>query len=281
MEINNHISFRTDDHLDFIEYLKTNGIPHSVGEILSSLDILESDPNWPVVSEFARKYAPNFLSETIFSKEELLSAEWLRVYSGFRFGYPQPEGAFEYENITYSREHYCKHCSSGLVQVDSFRMKKTPKWGKRHFMELNWVGDELFLTETAKKVLEGAGITGIYFRRVKDKKGTEYFDDIYQMEVAFLLAKGMDEEKTPIQEESVCPYCGVKKYVTKGTGMLAFQREIFTNVPDIVKTYECFGWGHYIARDIIVNQKVYRTIVENDLGRNLIFQPILLVDKTD
>ena len=37
------------------------------------------------------------------------------------------------------------------------------------------------------------------------------------------------------------------------------------------------------AQLIIVNQKVYRTMVENDLGRNLIFQPILLVDndKTD
>ncbi len=278
MEVNRHLFFRTDEQHDFIEYLEKNGVPCKICDEFVSLDIFESNPIWDAISDYVVENKMVSTSEMIFSKEELLSAEWLRVYSGFRFGYPQPEGAFEYENITYSREHYCKHCSSGLVQVDSFRMKKTPKWGKRHFMELNWVGDELFLTETAKKVLEGAGITGIDFRRVKHKKGTEYYDDIYQMVVTFLLAKGMDEEKTPIQEESVCPYCGVKKYVTKGTGMLAFQREIFTNVPDIVKTYECFGWGHYIARDIIVNQKVYRTIIENDLGRNLIFQPILLVD---
>lgn len=281
MEINRHVAFRTDDYPDFIDYLKNNDIPHEIGEIISCLDIFESDPRWLFVSKYARENDFFCMSETIFSKEELLSAEWLRVRSAFRFGYPQPEGAFEYENITYSRKDYCKNCASGLVQVDSFRMKKAPKWGKRNFLELNWVGDELFISGIAKKILEEAQITGIDFCGVKNKPGTEFFDDIHQLLVPDLLDYGMIEERSPIRGFEVCPYCNVKKYVPSGRGMFVYRKDCFENAPDVVKTSECFGSGHYISRMIFVRQKVYRIITENKLDRALVFEPILLQKQSD
>ena len=53
--------------------------------------------------------------------------------------------------------------------------------------------------------------------------------------------------------------------------------EIFEHAPDIVKTGEVFGDGHYIARIILINQKVYRAIVDNHLERGLVFEPIELL----
>jgi hypothetical protein len=277
MEINKHITFRADDDKKLIRYLRENGIPFDEGEIISAVDILESNPHWEFISNYIRKKDILCQSETIFSKDELMSAEWLTVYSMWRCGYPQPESNFEYETITYSRQNYCKECSRGLVQVSPFRMKKAPKWGRRSFTELNWVGDELFINDRCKTVLENAGITGIGFGDVKDSKGIESYEDIHQLIVPTLLKKGMIENCSYIREFWVCQSCGTKKYISSGIGMPVFREESFENAPDVVKTAEVFGDGHYIARVIIVSQKVYRIIVENGLDRGLVFEPIQLV----
>ncbi len=277
MKVKKQIWFNTEDSQELVAYLKKNEIAFEEVDHFSTVDIFDDDPHWPALLNYVNKQKLRCVSETIFSKKELFEAEWLTIYSQYRFGYPQPEGKFEYRNITYSSKNFCPYCDSGLEQVDSFRMKKVPKWGKRNFMELNWIGDELFLSEAAKIALEDAQITGINFRRVKNKAGENFLDDIYQLAIPTLSEKGLVEEHTGIKEITRCPHCGQKKYVTNGIGMLAFQKEIFTNAPDVLKSVECFGSGHYISRVILVRQKVYRAIMEKDLGRALVFEPILLL----
>ena len=271
-----HICFRADEAPKLIQYLESNHIPFSSGEIIWSADILQSDPHWPVISHFMNEYDLFIMPETIFTPEELSAAEWLSIRSEWRAGYPQPEGNFGYEEITYKKDHYCDCCSCGLEQIDCFRIKKAPKWGKRSFFQLNWVGDELFVSNRARQFLEQKNITGISFKEVTNKTGTEIFPDVQQMFIHNLLSKGIVENNASIKKSYVCPKCGSKKYIGSGVGMMQFHKEIFTNAPDVVKTAEIFGDGHYASRMILIRNHVYQILTENLLDSSLIFEPIEL-----
>lgn len=276
MEIKKRVVFRMDEAAGLIAYLRKNQIPFEENYI-SVIELLESDPRWPAIAEIVEQEDLICQSETVFTKQELDSAEWLQVRSQWKCGYPQPEANFEYETITYTRKGYCSECGSGLQQINPFRLRKPIKWGKRHFAELNWVGDELFISDTAKQLLQDGQTTGIFHMDVLDKKGSERIEGITQLRVESVLESGLLSNRDSIRETSICPQCGTVKHVPSGVGMLAMQREIFAGQPDIVKSGDCFGSGHYSTRIIIVRQKVYQLIVKNQLDRGLVFEPIELI----
>lgn len=277
MEISKHICFKPHEVPTLVHYLRNNKVPFEDDEGLSVLDIYESSIHWPYIEKQVRSANLFCLSETIYSTEELRNAQWLSIRSQWRFGYPQPEDDFKYESITYTRRNWCPQCSSGLEQINPFRIKKVPKWGQRHFAELNWVGDELFVDDTAQVALTQAGTSGISFLEVCNKKGADIFRNIRQIQVERTLDMGLQTDGVSIREMLYCPKCGISKFVLSGIGMLSFRKEVFENQPDFVKTREFFGSGHYAARIILVRQKVYQTIIENGLGRGLVFEPVELV----
>lgn len=277
MRIQNHICFRTSDYPDFIRYLYDEGIPFDWDDNFSVIEIYEDDPNWSNVEIFVKKYKLFRTFETHYANEEITSAPWLYTWCRWRCGYPQPELVFTTENTTYSIPDECRMCGSGAVQIAPFRIKKTPKWGKRAFMELNWIGDELFLSGSAKQVLETNGITGISFEKVLSKNGKETLEDVFQMKISTILPAGLVEEKTCLTKSYICPACGQKKFVPSGRGQFAYRKEIFDNAPDVVKTAEIWGDMHYAVRMICIRQNVYQTIVQNKLDRGLVFEPLLLV----
>lgn len=277
MEINRHIAFRNNDATELVIYLQNNNISYDIGKDFSSIDIYESNPHWKHISEIVRNKDLFNFTETIFSKEELQKAEWLRVRSQWHYDYPQPENAFKYETITYTREIYCQKCGCGLKQIDSFRMKKAPKWGTRHFLMVNWIADELFVSETAKTILQNEGFSNISFLNVKNKKGTELLSNIYQMAIHSFLENGFVEHQERLHEVLICPQCGSKKYHPNGIGMYAFKKNIFENAPDIVKTSDWYGWGRSASHLILIRQKVYQCIIKNHLDKSLVFEPIELI----
>ena len=278
MEIKKHICFQNRKAPLLYQYLQQNQIPFKEDDSLSVLDICQSDPHWPGVQRFVSHYGLLCQSETLYSEKERRNAQWLRMRSASRLGYPQPENDFDYEkDITYTRAEWCPICSSGLKQIGPFRMKRPPKWGKRCFAELNWVGDELFLNDAAREILTDAGISGISFRDVKNSSGKEASPDISQLVVHTQLQPGLIVNRPSIRSVSICPNCGVPKYLPSGIGMECYCRDIFENMPDIVKTGEIFGSDHYAARNILVRQNVYRAIREHKLDRGLVFDPIELI----
>lgn len=278
MEINKHVCFYEEESPELLNYLKANNIPFN-GDNLLVMDIYESDPHWKFIGKCVEEHKLLCLSRACFSKQEVEESKWLRVRSMWLNGYPQPEDGFNYETITYTRKNYCTECGSGLIQTDAFRLKKAPKWGRRHFMMLNWVSDELFVNEIAKAVLEREKITGISFKEVKNKKGDEIYEGVYQLVITNLLEPGCIAEKSSLHEVLLCPKCGVKKFHANGKGKIAFRRSIFDSAPDIVKTGDLFGWGHAAPREIIVRQNVYQTIMKHDIGRGLDFEPIDLYNQ--
>ena len=286
MEIQKHIFFIKNEAPELYDYIIKNKIKCkcsegiAAGDVFVSLDIYESNQHWNYIEKYCdiHNVGKPIRSETIFSKNELNNAQWLTLRSKWHNGYPQPEAAFGYKkDITYSNDKHCSTCGDGLKQIDSFRLKKQPNWGNKHFFMLNWVFDELFVDGVAKNILEKEGITGISFLEVKNKKGTEVFEDTYQMIIHNRLKPGLITERRSIDDIYVCAECGVPKYHPTGMGMLAFKKEIFEGAPDVVKTAEIFGWGHAAPTEIIVSQKVYQTITKNRLDRSLVFEPIELV----
>lgn len=277
MEIWNHFTFRKDMHPLTTQYILNSNIQYKHGEILSVVDISENDPHWEELSRLLKLDNNTYLSETKFSKEELCSAEWLTVRSQWYYDYPQPEDHYRYTELTYSKEHSCSDCGMGLVQQDSFRFKRTPKWGKRNFCMTNWVYDELFVSPKAKELLESSDLKGVSFLNVLNKSGREVLADIYQMQIPYILRKALETSSDRIKKISNCPICDKRKFLSNGRGKFEFKKEIFLNAPDFVKSAEQFGSGLIASRLILVSQKAYRFIVENKLDSSLVFEPIDLV----
>lgn len=277
MKVKKHISFRNDSDLVLIQYLNGQEIAYNKGGIISSLDIYEHNVHWPYIQQYVHNNDLVCYSETSFSKKELSDAAWLTMRSKWRNGYPQPEDAFGYERITYEKEKHCVECGAGLRQKESFQIKKTPNWGQRHFMMLNWVEDELFVDDSAKTVLDTSRLSGIEFAKVKNKQGLEFLPNVNQLVVKNILPAGLQVDCRAINATHFCPKCGIPKYHPSGEGMYEFNRAVFENAPDIVKTNEWFGWGYAASRLIIVSQKTYQLITQNNLDRGLVFEPVLLV----
>lgn len=277
MEINKHIFFGKDKAPELVEYLQQNGIPYKDTNGLIIFDILQSDQHWRTVCGIVENRKISYLSETLFSKQELSDASWLTVRSQWRNGYPQPESNFAYQRITYSTDHYCNECGSGLQQVDSFRMKSAPKWGNKHFMMLNWVYDELFLDDAAKNMLIENGFTGFHFSNVHSKNGKSVLSGVHQLVIDSKSNPGFIEGNPDVRNIVMCPVCGIQKYHPSGIGMHSFRKDALLDMPDICKTYEVFGWRKSSDHLILVRQNVYRSIMDNRLDRGLVFSPVELI----
>ena len=277
MQIRHHIAFRSDEHSEFLKYLTENNIKFKDGDILCSLDILSDNLYYSEVTRFAEKYNVISYSDTVFSKKELESAEWLTLRSTWHNGYPMPDGDFGYFHETYDGNRYCPECGCNLYQQDSFKLRKTPSWGKRSFMMLNWVYDELFVSDETKEFLLNSGLSGFHFTDVKNKNGKTILPDVNQLCIDTELQPGLIYPQPRIRNLLICPKCGSKKYHPNGVGIFKFKKSIFEGMPDIVKSEEYFGWGRGADRLIIVKNSFYKTITKNKLDRALEFQPIELV----
>lgn len=144
-------------------------------------------------------------------------------------------------------------------------------------MMLNWVGDELFVTDICRSVLEKENLSGISFGTVNDKKGLRTLSNVNQLIIPSKLSMGIIEDRRSVDQVFTCACCGATKYHPTGIGMMAYDKGIFRDAPDFVKTAEIFGWEKGAAHRIIISQKAYRAIVNNKLDQGLVFEPIELV----
>lgn len=273
MEINKHICIDEDIAPDLVDLLKSRGFKPNFGGGYV-IDIYESDPLWKEIRPYDESNKVVCVSNTIFTKKELRNASWLRIRSKWHNGYPQPESGFGYQKTTYDINSGCSHCEMNMKQKDSFYLKSEPKWGTRHLFMLNWVADELFCDEKVMRVFEKENVTGVSFYPVKNKKGDKIFENVYQLRIENVLDPGFILDQNTYDSIVTCPECNSKLYHPNGIGIKQFEADIFKNAPDIIKSFEWFGWGKGVSRLILINQKVYRILTENSLDRSLEFQVV-------
>lgn len=277
MEIKQRIVFRNDEHKDLINYLIDNGIEFINDDQTSLiiLEILETHLCWPTINDYIIQHNMITIADSIYTKEELDQAKWFTIRSQWRWQYPQPSQNGAYRHITYSNQNTCIECGSNEIQIDLFRLKMAPKWGKRHFLMLNWIDDELFSSDYARSVLSDSGLRGLSFLDALKSGNREKMENINQLKIDHILPEGLIDQDNTIKEITTCKICGVKKYVMAGRG-LVYKKSVFSNDVDIAKSFEVFGFGHYAPQCIFVNRRFYDIIIINGLDRNLVFEPLKL-----
>jgi hypothetical protein len=153
MDIWHRVSFNASTKPDFLEAIQGLGVINKTLELpgrggkMVFIDIVESNPQWAIVSEFVVRSGATDIQETFFTNEEIRNAEWLRLKSTFEQGYPQPKSNWPIKQQSY--EFLCPECCI-YRQTNSMRIAKEPSLGRKSFMSLIWAG-ELFCT------LEGSG----------------------------------------------------------------------------------------------------------------------------
>lgn len=259
----------------FRRFLCTNGIPHENSDLtgFTVLEINESDPKWETVKTHITANNISYDTTAIYTESELNSAPWLTVRSKRRWEYPMPDNG-KYLETVYSLDEYCPSCGKGAVQKDLFRVKKSPKWGSSHFLMLNWIEDELFVSEKAKEILSRSGLTGFTFSDVLKYKKDTKLDDIYQLRIENTAKNGFVADGEYITAERKCPCCNSVKWIINGRGF-PFNTDALNDCADIVKTREGFGDCKLHANKIIISHNFYKVLKENKLCKNLEFTPII------
>ncbi len=259
---------------DIVDFLKGLGAAYKEGGLVSTLDIAQDDAHFSEIVSFFEANGIHPVSEAVFSNAELESAGWLRVRSTWRCGYPLPSDGRKYISATYDTAHYCAKCGAGLVQKKCFALKKAPNWNSRSFLMLNWVHDELFVSQKAAGLLCDSGLSGFTVRDVLDKSGNR-LDGIYQLYIPHALEDGLCTDSAG--KVSICPDCGGKRHLLSA-GRVHYKRSVFDRAPvDIVKSAELFG-EIACCRMIFISQNFYQFLLAHKLERGLAFEPVGLVD---
>lgn len=266
-----------NDIKKIIEFLNKNKIKYDItnDNLLIIVEAYEDESYWNELEKIMIKHRKEPITEKVFSSKELEDAEWLRVRSRWRWEYPQPED--EYTKITYDDSSYCSSCGCGLVQQRNFLLKKSPKWGNKKFLMLNWIEDELFIPDDVKNMLLKTDLKGFNFRTVDNFKTKEILNNIHQIEIKNKLDTGMIFGSRDIVKEINCKQCGHKKVIIYGGSVLKINRNLFDESKyDIVKSNEKFGDGLMCASFIFISRKMYRLIKDNGWTKNLELEPIYL-----
>lgn len=250
-----------------VSQLKKLGFSVQTGTV-EGFDIGENDPRWNAVKALCRKF-PSGLSEyqyyTDFTKEELDSAECYVMKSKWLFKYPQPEDDFAYEHTTYKADSGCRECGVGLVQAQSFSVRKQPTWKTRDIVQLNWIPDEFFVSSKLKRQLMERNLPIQFMDVLKYPKGTP-FDDMFQI----VIDRKVDIDSGQLQDmASTCPICGKLKYPGQTRGFFpAPEEKDFL----IARTNLFFGSGHEAYNYILISKELY-TIFKELKVKNMRYIP--------
>jgi hypothetical protein len=288
VKIRHHIAHRSDNPL--WRDIQRLGLPvDSRNAIIWALDITEDDPSWPAIAAILAAHGEVSAQYfKVFSKQEENDADWLVACAAGHHGYPQPED--DYFELTYDSTS-CPRCGIKGAQVNPFRFRAEPKAKHSHFLQLNWIFDELFVRHDAQLGIEGAGIRGIEFVPVVIDKSGEPSRAVRQMKVSYALPSSLnvarlqsfkcepENQVDPLPRGQSLPYCNRVKYLLRTRAQFEFERSAFTRAPDMVKSHEWFGAGATAFRLIIVSQ-AFRQLMLANKWRGLHFEPIALVDRT-
>ena len=245
MRIKHRFGFSRDK--DIYNCLDKIGMPYEKGDLVSILTIFEDDRRFEQVKALfeAKQIYP--LTETVYSSSELESASWLSVRSTWLSG-------------------------AGLIQKANFSVEKEPRWGSRNFLMLNWVHDELFVSEKAASVLKNSDFGGFQIKGVNGKMDVLH-EGIYQLYINRTLEYGLKDDS--ISKVICCSNCNRKRYLLK-PGYITYDRSVFDNIDDdIIKSGEQFG-EIVCSRIIFISQRFYRFLKEKKLNRGLQYEPIQL-----
>ncbi|MDH7447549.1 hypothetical protein [Aquimarina sp. 2201CG14-23] len=190
---------------------------------------------------------PEFTKKEI--KDSLLSAK----NGSHNHGYPMPDDDLGYLNLTYDLTNYCESCGIGLKQKDSFRIKNTPKEGKKRMFQLIWVNDEIFVdTSLFNEVFKPLGI--------KSKKVLKYKKEIaFENVVQLVIPETEENLNLKDNPKEDCCECNNWKYQPMPQG---FYPNYLNTIAPIFKSKEYFGSGASAFKRIFIVKELRDKLIE-------------------
>jgi hypothetical protein len=259
-----------------ITLLNDLGIKYTTNSMIYTFKIFEDDLNFEKLKKFIdKKIISDFSGNAkyYYTSDEINSTEWFVIRSTHHWSYPQPEN--NYNNIIYDNSNYCTGCGSGLIQKDIFQMKKEPSWGKRNFIHLHWVMDELFINSRILNNFKSQNFTGIEIENVNFYKKNIVLNTVKHLKICNILEKSFFIENP--EKIITCEKCNKTKYVLGWGGFYKFNKTILNNNNcDFIKSHEIFGDGLMASRYIIASKKVLNYFILNKIDE-IEFKPIVLI----
>jgi hypothetical protein len=254
MDVIHRVSFRTDSPAT--NFFEAEGFKIRQG-IINGYDIGENDPRWPRIQEAIMRYKiMDYQYKTDFTKKEIDEAEFLVMSPKTLFEYPMPSDDFGYRKTTYNPSIGCQKCGIGFEQQNPFSIRKTPKWGQKNMIQLNWIFDEYFISKELKEKLE-CEISDVHFIEVlKYPKGIP-LDDIFQMVIEKYVSLVLPEHAV----FKVCDMCKSIKYMP---GILARGFQPMPQKKDfaVAQSQEFFGDGGSAFRITLISKSFYQLLIE-------------------
>ena len=143
----------------------------------------------------------------------------------------------------------------------------------KSFTGLNWIFDEVFLTNAAKLLLMDQNITGVHFSRPVIHRTSEPFTDLYQIRIDTVIENSLKADNLtvencvmPAEKKTLKflnaigsnlvegPFCGHPKYNYPISSPIMLSWRQLENAPDIFRLAEFFGSGGQASRPIFVSE---------------------------
>jgi len=281
---------------EFEEDLDKLGVKYEYEDSASTTVILlipETNKIWPKVKELVDKHRVFDNPSVQYTDEEKKAALWFYIGATGHFGYPQPSGDFGYIEMTYDTSNYCSLCGIGGQQKAPFRFSGEPKSRHSHFIQLNWVFDEIFIRPEVRIVFDAEKVSGIAYEPAIIHKSEKTLASLQQLRILHnappgLLTAKLNKVTCKInnEESHVRPkhhqddwkkvFCGRVKYHYPTKCLTEYRNGTFRGAPDILKSSEWFGSGGSASQLIIVSRRVADIVTERK-WRGLYFVPITLV----
>jgi hypothetical protein len=170
----------------------------------------------------------------------------------------EPDARSKIDRLPYLRQTYdfseaCEKCWTGRKQTAPFRMKKSPAWGRRSILQLEWVTDEFFVKpDVYESIFRPFGIGS---RPVLLHTTRAELDTVVQLVIdarAEVQVRGI-----PLQR--ICSGCGEKDYHLGTRGFPHSPQH--TKLP-VFKSSQVFDGYN---RRVYVSNGLYRRIVDAKL----------------
>ncbi len=263
MEIWHRVAFNGDMKSGFKTVVEKIGIEYGIAPLpnhttgLVYFDIDESDRRWTQVEELIRAKGASDIYDTLFTTEEILNAEWVRLIPTFEQGYPQPKATWVTNPVNY--ENACSKCGTGFRQMTPFRLAKEPRLGKNDFMTLYWTY-ALFATPKVFESLETHEIRGYERWKAIIHKTNQPCQTVSQLYIPHVSNPGL-AELDKVQTET-CSKCRITKYAPHMRGYMCYSRDALLPDLDIQLTDEWFGSGAFAFREILISNRFARLILD-------------------
>lgn len=264
-------------HLNLIKFLKENKIKYtpdnieSEGELISFSVSSNAATAHSIMKSLEGMNVGSPLISTKYTVAELEKAKLLVMT-------PKKQSI----DIINKEEAYIYSCKSTMAagsvkvgheeQIALFAIKKEPSTKTQTAF---WTEDtgvaEVFTDYRVYHLVKENLLTGIEFKRVKDKKGI-YSEKLYQMTSSYVLdsdciGKGYSERK------EVCHICGKEQFFIDNTYQLHLNTSKIGFESDLYMTERI--WGEGIAYPLyIISQKFYQLLKKNKLSGGLNVSPV-------